>query len=627
MIGHNVEHYKISGVLGEGGMGIVYKAFDLKLEREVAIKILSFQAMKNFQFIERFKREAKHQAKLNHPNIVSVYGFTEQENMLGIVMEYVEGETLEQLIRRKGKLELAESLLILTQILKGAAYANNKGFVHRDIKPSNIIIDKEGNVKIMDFGISKSMNDYRGLTKTGANVGTILYMSPEQVKAIEPTNQSDIYSIGITFYEMLSGKPPFDSDTEYEVMESHLKKNPAKLSGAETGLPNEVDIIILRALNKSLSNRYKNCEEFADDIEKLLMSKGGTSTKQKLKKIKEKTSEGHRSNFYMLTFSFIVVIALMLFFFYKELGGLWSRTFNSAEKKNVSYTSLFYSNLNFHPISTEITNSLTSLKLLDDSIGIACGYNGTIIRTTNGGKEWYSIGDSSFGNLYSISFCNKMNGVIAGDTGIILSTKDQGKTWQTGKRITDNSLFSVCFIDSSTGYIVGSNGTVLKTLDSGNVWQIIKFPSNDLLYSVGFLSKQIGFSVGWNGAIYKTTDEGYSWSLLTKLSDKYLRSISYADQNTVCLVGGGGQIYRSENGGGKWINIPSNVSSGLFKIRFMNNSEGLILGSMGEILYTSDAGRSWSQIQSHTQLSLSGLDITPSGKIFIVGYNGLILSN
>ena len=222
MVGGIIENYKIISVLGEGGMGIVYKGFDLKLERYVAIKILNSQALLNPQFVARFKREAKNQAKLNHPNIVPVYGFAEANRTLGIVMEYVEGETLENIIERNGKLGLLESLNVLKQILAGADYAHSKGFVHRDLKPSNIIISTEGVAKIMDFGISKSMFESQGITKTGTKIGTILYMSPEQIKAMEPTAQSDIYSIGISIFEMLRGKTPFDVGNEFQIMEAHF---------------------------------------------------------------------------------------------------------------------------------------------------------------------------------------------------------------------------------------------------------------------------------------------------------------------------------------------------------------------------------------------------------------------
>ena len=164
IIGQKIENYQIISILGKGGMGIVYKAYDVKLDRHVAIKMLNSQMTDKLRFIERFKREAKNQAKLSHPNIVTVYGFIEYEGVLGIVMEYVEGESLEKVIRRQKRLNLFDALYIGTQILSALGYAHSKGFIHRDIKPSNIIFNKEGVAKIMDFGISKSLFE-KGMTK------------------------------------------------------------------------------------------------------------------------------------------------------------------------------------------------------------------------------------------------------------------------------------------------------------------------------------------------------------------------------------------------------------------------------------------------------------------------------
>ena len=154
LIGKMIENYRIVSVLGKGGMGIVYKAFDTKLDRYVAIKMLNSQVVDKERFIERFKREAKNHAKLSHPNIVTVHGFIEYSNLLGIVMEYVEGESLEKVIERQGRFNLYDVIYIIKQLLLGIGYAHSKGFVHRDIKPSNIILNKEGITKIMDFEIT-----------------------------------------------------------------------------------------------------------------------------------------------------------------------------------------------------------------------------------------------------------------------------------------------------------------------------------------------------------------------------------------------------------------------------------------------------------------------------------------
>lgn len=317
MVGAIVGSYKIISKLGEGGMGVVYKALDLKLERFVALKILNAQTSQSAQFIERFKREARNQAKLNHPNIIPVYGFIDEQGYLGIAMEYVDGETLEQIIDRKGSLELGETLDILQQILRGVGYAHQKGFIHRDIKPSNVMMDSDGVAKIMDFGISKSIYE-KGITKTGTKIGTLLYMSPEQINAEEPTRQSDIYSIGITFYEMLSGITPYESGTEFEIMQGHLKKPAPKLAATIPGLPPMVDKIIAKALEKDQAKRFGSCDDFLQEIGYALniIRQGPSPTKDRSpmeEQHKEKVKNRLNSQFlrYLLL---LVLLELFTFF-------------------------------------------------------------------------------------------------------------------------------------------------------------------------------------------------------------------------------------------------------------------------------------------------------------------------
>jgi len=290
-IGKNIENFKVVSLLGKGGMGVVYKAYDTKLDRYVAIKMLNSQNNDNERFIERFKKEAKNQAKLLHQNIATVYGFIEFDGILGIVMEYIDGESLEKIIFRKKRLNLLDSIFIIKNVLNGLAFAHSKGFIHRDIKPSNIILTKDGMVKIMDFGISKSINE-KGMTKTGAKVGTLYYMSPEQVKGGELSIQSDIYSVGCTFFEMLVGQPPFFSDSDFDVMEGHLKKEEPKVSTLGLGLPQQIDKIISTAMKKNPAERFPTCNEFIsalDDLEKAISkyySSKPVITKKDPKKIK-----------------------------------------------------------------------------------------------------------------------------------------------------------------------------------------------------------------------------------------------------------------------------------------------------------------------------------------------------
>jgi serine/threonine-protein kinase len=647
MLGLKVGHYRIVDILGEGGMGIVYKAVDIHLERDIALKILNSQALNNPQFIERFKREARNQAQLNHPNIVPVYGFTEEAHVLGIVMEYVEGETLENIIDKKGRIPLLQALEILKQILHGAAYAHSKGFVHRDIKPSNIIVNNDGIAKIMDFGISKSLNETKGITRTGSKLGTILYMSPEQIKAVEPTNQSDIYSIGITFYEMISGKNPFDIGTDYQIMEAHLKMNPPRLSAMIGNVEQEVDDIIARALNKSLKKRYASCEEFLEDIdgllEKLKARKEKTNSRVKEKTAartieipSQKNPAAAKIRFYLFVFFFLVIFSGLAWLIYDAVSGYRGSENNGNElqglldsyKLNPGYTA----NTGWKAITTPTHEQLNAIAFIDDSTGFACGYNGTLLKTTNGGNTWISILDTlnPFGklNFYDIEFVSSSYGFIAASEGNLLSFDPVTGYLQRVNTPATESLFDIFFLkNSGTGFIAGAGGTILRTENGGATWDKIKSPANLLLYKIYFANNKTGYIVGWDGAVLNTKDKGKTWTLPLRVTDKYLRGIHFINDEIGFAVGGGGEIYRTNDGGGEWELIKSGIISGLYDVWFFNQKNGIILGSKGEILLSDDGGKSWKITRSGQYAGLTGIAFTPSKKIFLSGQNGLILTS
>jgi len=636
MIGNIIENYKVVSILGEGGMGIVYKAFDLKLERFIAIKILSPHALMNPQFIARFKREAQNQAKLIHQNIVPVYGFTQDSGTFGIVMEYVEGETLENIIRHKGKLDIIEALTILKQVLNGTGYAHSKGFVHRDLKPSNIIINNDGISKIMDFGISKAINESKGLTKTGTKIGTILYMSPEQIKAMEPTNQSDIYSLGITFYEMLSGKTPFDASTEYEIMEAHLKKNPAKLSGKIENIPSEADVILGKALHKSKEKRYKSCEEFLFDVENLLQQLSSPLPHKKKKKTKSFDSSNvpadenitlkSKVRFYLFAFFIVCLFSLLFYFVYSTVSQFWKNPAGNlglfASKSNQTL------NLHWKTLPSKTFNSLNSIYFINDSTGYACGSQGVVIKTTDGGNSWIILSDSSSISLNSMLFINNRLGFIVGEKGTILNTTDAGASWQKTNWDTTISFFKVCFLkNNSTGFIVGANGTILKTDNSGKSWYPVMSPVNELLYSIAFADNENGIAAGWNGTILRTSDQGHTWVKEKTITDKYLKDISFTNDGKGLIVGQSGEVLWSDNLGKDWDRIKLNTYSGLYSVFFADDNLGFILGNKGEIWISNDSGKDWKLYNSGVYAALTSAAETPSKKIYIVGYNGTILTN
>jgi serine/threonine protein kinase len=222
MIGHILGNYKIEQKLGEGGMGAVYRGLDLMLEREVAIKALRPELGSQPQVVERFRSEAVTLAKLNHPNIATLYSFFRQADDYYMVLEYVRGVTLDNLIQQRGALPSEQAIPLFCQVLDGIDHAHRFGIIHRDIKPANMMLTEAGALKVLDFGIARILGTAR-MTKQGHLIGTIEYMSPEQVRGFETDARSDIYSLGMLLYEMLTARCPFDIQNEFELMKAQIE--------------------------------------------------------------------------------------------------------------------------------------------------------------------------------------------------------------------------------------------------------------------------------------------------------------------------------------------------------------------------------------------------------------------
>lgn len=260
MIGKQIGPYIIQEKLGEGGMGVVYKGIHKDIEQTVAIKVLYPQYAKDENFRERFKREAKVQAKLHHPNVVNILNYLEDEDgNMYIVMEYVGGGSLEDKMKT-GKISLSDSVSVIIQVLNALSYMHSNGIIHRDIKPSNIMF-ADSIVKVSDFGIAKPMSD-KGLTKTGAIVGTVWYMAPEIIKGEDPTPASDLYAVGVILYQLLTGRTPFYGKTDFEVMKSHLEREPQPPETLNPNLPPGTWDLIKRALAKNPKERFSSADEF-----------------------------------------------------------------------------------------------------------------------------------------------------------------------------------------------------------------------------------------------------------------------------------------------------------------------------------------------------------------------------
>lgn len=262
-----VGHYKILGQVGEGSMGAVFLAMDLMLDREVALKSLRPELARQKETSQRFREEARVLARLNHPNILQLYSFFEHESDLFMVMEYVRGVTMDELIRQKGRLPFAEALPLFLQMLEGVEYAHRMGIVHRDLKPANIMIAENGVPKLTDFGVARVLGAAR-MTRPGTMVGTLEYMSPERVLSRELDARSDLYSMGFVFYEMLNGSPPFLSDVEYELMLAQTEKTPPRIDEKADGIPREVADAVFRTMAKKPGDRFESVAQFAAILRK-----------------------------------------------------------------------------------------------------------------------------------------------------------------------------------------------------------------------------------------------------------------------------------------------------------------------------------------------------------------------
>ena len=259
------DRYQIIKSIGEGGMANVYLAYDTILDRNVAVKVLRGDLANDEKFVRRFQREALAASSLSNPNIVEVYDVGEDNGEYYIVMEYIEGKHLKSLIKKRGRLTVSEAVDIVLQITSGMSVAHDSYIIHRDIKPQNILILENGLVKITDFGIAMAMNSTQ-LTQTNSVMGSVHYLPPEQASGKGATLQSDIYSIGILFYELLTGTLPFKGDNAVEIALKHLKEPIPSIREKYPEIPQSVENIIIKATAKNPKNRYADAREMHEDL-------------------------------------------------------------------------------------------------------------------------------------------------------------------------------------------------------------------------------------------------------------------------------------------------------------------------------------------------------------------------
>lgn len=258
-------HFRIVEKIGEGGMGQVYRGLDTLLEREVAIKRLREDLARKPDLVERFKREAVALARLNHPNIVTLYSLLPEGESLYMVLEYMRGETLDALLARRGRLPWQEAVALATQALRGLEHAHQMHVIHCDVKPANALVSAGGQLKLMDFGIARILSMAR-LTRVGMVVGTLEYMAPERLEGAEASARSDLYSVGMMLFELIAGRLPFEANTDVELISARLRQRVPALAELGAQVPPALEAVLRRALAPAPNQRYATAAEFADAL-------------------------------------------------------------------------------------------------------------------------------------------------------------------------------------------------------------------------------------------------------------------------------------------------------------------------------------------------------------------------
>jgi len=294
--------YEIIEKIGNGGMATVYKAKDLVLKRYVAVKILREEYTTDNEFIKRFNTEAESAASLTHPNIVSVYDVGKEGNLYYIVMELIKGKTLKEIIVEDGRMGWKWSVKIAKQIAQALETAHRNNIIHRDIKPHNIIITEDGTAKVTDFGIAKAVSNST-ITAFGTTIGSVHYFSPEHARGGYTDAKSDLYSLGVVLYEMVTGRVPFDADTPVSVALKHMQEKPVPPIELNPAIPQSLNDLILKAMEKDPNMRYSTATEMIEDLDKILKNPEAEvgvvdKSQARARRIQQEENQTKRSNYF-----------------------------------------------------------------------------------------------------------------------------------------------------------------------------------------------------------------------------------------------------------------------------------------------------------------------------------------
>ncbi|HEY5533731.1 MAG TPA: protein kinase [Ignavibacteria bacterium] len=663
MIGRFINNYRIIDKIGEGGMSEVYLAEHKYLHKYNALKKLKLQ---DKTIIDKFIKEAQILYNLNHKFIVKVGDCFDFEDSLYIVMEYVEGEPLNEYISKRERISEDKAIEIFKKILYGIDYAHSLNIIHRDLKPSNIIIDKNENPKILDFGIAKIVKAGigSGTTSTSIFMGSPAYMSPEQYKNEKIDLRTDIYSLGMVLYEMVTGINPYQSE-EISLASLSYKIVHESLPDPKIYLPKINDNcrkLILKCAQKKPENRFNTCKEIIDYIDKIEVQ----TIKIEPEKIKEEIKiKWYKKNKITLSITLIIIIICL-----GLTGKYLLFTNNENQTKLVNIINDSVKNALKHEWKLTQLNKnwdITKIQFVNDTI---------VWMLTKGSERGIKKGIGSNENLSHINW-KEINypGTMIGDiyfidneTGwittkdysnfyyhknpdanppeLLMKTTNGGNNWFTQLKVKGLligiSFGNLFFLNENTGYIAYNN-CIFKTTNGGKKWtqkkvsdvQVYIREENKVIPKL--IYKKVNFkellfineNKGWgisDSTILYTTDSGDNWEYSSDISAKITKCY-FIDENTGWFIGENGEICKTEHGSNRWFHQKQKPDKRLFlnDVFFINVNTGWVVGDYGCILRTTNCGTNWEFDSIPTKAHLKNI-AKSSNKLWVVGGEGVILT-
>ena len=529
--------YEIIEKVGNGGMATVYKAKCHILKREVAVKILRDEFTTDNEFIKRFNIEAQSVASLTHPNIVSVYDVGHEGNLYYIVMELVKGKTLKEIIVEEGKLPWKWSVKIAVQIASALEKAHKNNIIHRDIKPHNIIITEEGIAKVTDFGIAKAVSNST-ITAFGATIGSVHYFSPEHAKGGYTDAKSDLYSLGVVLYEMVTGKVPFDADTPVSVALKHMQEEPVEPIILNSSIPVQLNKIILKAMQKDTNLRYASATEMIADLEAVLKNPSVTTINSledtfatqrisinydnKKENPKDKKKQGKFAkikeffNKHKALKVITIILSFILIFVLSMMGTFWALSAGGDKNKEVQIPDL--KNLTVEQAQLEASNLGLTVKVLEEKFDVEIP-EGQIISQ-----------DPKYQNPYSVNVGSEIGVTVSKGQELIIVPKFIGETRDDAYKKIRELGFEVEFKEEYNDEV--ESGYIVKQ-DIAEGEEILAGSKIVLEVSLGIEQVDVPDLIGKTEEEAKKaiTDAKLKWKSTVKISDSSKPNGQVVDQN------------------------------------------------------------------------------------------------